>query len=196
MISRLVATAEADPAIGAVGPKVLDAMAPGRIWYLGGVWRGWFAAGVGEGEPDGPRWHRVWPVDFVSGCGMLLRCAALGKVGLFDERFFMYYEDADLCLRLARAGYRIVADGRARMWHRVAQSTAHDVPLRRFLRERSRTAFQLRAAGPWRQAPMAALLLLAWARQAARDARAGRLSAAWAAARGLWAGWRDTRSQA
>ncbi|MBI4507887.1 MAG: hypothetical protein HY691_20365, partial [Chloroflexi bacterium] len=133
----------------------------------------------------------LWPVDFVSGCGMLLRCAALRRVGLFDERYFMYYEDADLCRRLAAAGYRVVADGRARMWHAVARSTAHDPPWRRYLRDRSRALFQLGAVAPWQRAPMAALLALAWGRQAARDLQAGHGAAAWASARGLWAGVRD-----
>lgn len=191
MLSRLVATAEADPTIGAVGPKVLDAAHPARIWYLGGRWRGWLVAGLGEGARDGRCWEVAWPVDFVSGCGMLLRCAALRRVGLFDERFFMYYEDADLCRRLATAGYRIVADGRARMWHGVARSTAHDVPWRRYLRQRSRALFQLGAVAPWQRVPLALLLALGCCRQAARDLRAGQAAAAWAAARGLWAGWRE-----
>lgn len=189
--SRLVATAESDAAIAAVGPKVLYAREPSRIWYLGGRWRGWFAAGLAEGADDDGRWDGVWPVDFVSGCGLLLRCSALRQVGLFDERFFTYYEDADLCRRLTAAGYRVVADGRARMWHRVAQSTSHDLALGRFLRQRSRVLFQLEAVGPRRRWAMALLLALASARLAARDLRARRPALAWAAVRGLWAGWQD-----
>ena len=39
------------------------------------------------------------------GAALLLRRAALDDVGLFDERYFMYSEETDLCLRLARAGW-------------------------------------------------------------------------------------------
>ncbi len=46
-------------------------------------------------------------VDSVSGCFMLVPKQVLDKTGLFDERFFMYGEDIDLCLRIKRAGYRI-----------------------------------------------------------------------------------------
>jgi len=46
-------------------------------------------------------------VDAISGCFMLIPRHVLNEVGLFDERFFMYGEDLDLCLRIKRAGYRI-----------------------------------------------------------------------------------------
>lgn len=47
------------------------------------------------------------PIDFVSGCLMLVPRAAFKRAGLFDERLFMYCEDMDLCLRFKREGIRI-----------------------------------------------------------------------------------------
>ena len=46
-------------------------------------------------------------VDWVSGACMVLRREALGKSGAFDERFFMYFEDADLCRRVRETGWRV-----------------------------------------------------------------------------------------
>lgn len=45
-------------------------------------------------------------VDFVEGSVMLIRMSALKKIGLFDEKFFLYLEDADLCYRMKRSGYQ------------------------------------------------------------------------------------------
>jgi N-acetylglucosaminyl-diphospho-decaprenol L-rhamnosyltransferase len=47
------------------------------------------------------------PVDWVSGACMVVRRRALDEVGLLDERFFMYFEDADLCRRVREAGWAV-----------------------------------------------------------------------------------------
>jgi len=47
-------------------------------------------------------------VELLSGAALMVRRATVEEVGLMDEKFFMYYEDADLCLRIKKAGWRIV----------------------------------------------------------------------------------------
>ncbi|MBC7804646.1 MAG: glycosyltransferase family 2 protein, partial [Akkermansiaceae bacterium] len=64
--------------------------------------------------------------DFVVGCGMLVRRDVWETVGFFDERFFLYYEDSDLCFRAARAGYWCVTVPSVRLYHRVSRSTSAD----------------------------------------------------------------------
>ena len=50
---------------------------------------------------------RTTHVDWVAGASMMIRREVLEQVGLFDETFFLYYEETDLCLRTQRAGWRI-----------------------------------------------------------------------------------------
>ncbi len=47
-------------------------------------------------------------VDYVVGASLAVRRSLLEKIGLLDEGFFLYFEDADLCFRARRAGYRVV----------------------------------------------------------------------------------------
>ena len=62
-------------------------------------------------------------VDWVSGACMLARRSAVTAVGGFDERFFMYWEDADLCRRLRARGYRTRYAPAATAVHRVGHSS-------------------------------------------------------------------------
>lgn len=77
-------------------------------------------------RPDGP-------VEGVSGGAALLRCAMLRTIGCFDAGYFAYYEDVDLSLRAARAGFRswYVASAVAR--HRYSATIGDGSPRKRFL---------------------------------------------------------------
>ncbi len=56
-------------------------------------------------------------VDWLLGAVLLFRRSELDRIGLFDERFFLYYEDTDWCRRFRRAGYRVVYYAGAEMVH-------------------------------------------------------------------------------
>lgn len=62
-------------------------------------------------------------VDWVSGAAMMVRRAAFEAVGGFDEGYFMYVEDVDLCSRLREAGWKAVYFPKAEMLHHVAGSS-------------------------------------------------------------------------
>ncbi|HEY1303484.1 MAG TPA: glycosyltransferase family 2 protein [Vicinamibacterales bacterium] len=73
-------------------------------------------------------------VDWVSGACMLVRRAAFESVGGFDERYFMYWEDADLCRRLRARGYHVRYVPGATVVHSVGRSsrTARAASIRAF----------------------------------------------------------------
>lgn len=62
-------------------------------------------------------------VDYVAGASMLIRREVLEGVGLFDEGYFMYYEDSDLCLRARRAGWECWYVPESRVVHLVGKSS-------------------------------------------------------------------------
>lgn len=67
-------------------------------------------------------YNSVMTVPFLSGCFMFMRTAALEKVGGFDERYFMYLEDTDLCRRIGEH-YRTVFYPRAMVYHEFGKAS-------------------------------------------------------------------------
>jgi GT2 family glycosyltransferase len=61
-------------------------------------------------------------VDWVSGSCMLLRMSQARAAGFFDERYFLYEEDADLCLRLRKAGGKVLFIPKAVVSHGLGTS--------------------------------------------------------------------------
>lgn len=70
------------------------------------------------------QWDRPRDVDWVSGALLFLRRSALDSVGGWDERYFMYMEDFDLCWRLRRLGWRVAYEPGGRVTHVQGASTA------------------------------------------------------------------------
>ena len=73
---------------------------------------------------------RADQVDWVIGACMMLRRAALDEVGLLDQKFFLYYEDADLCRRLGLAGWGVYYEPLARARHEHRRTSANRLPNR------------------------------------------------------------------
>ncbi len=70
-------------------------------------------------------WDRsdVREVDVVTGCFMMVRREAIDKVGVMDERFFMYGEETDWCCRFKKAGYKVLFTPFTGIIHYGGQST-------------------------------------------------------------------------
>jgi GT2 family glycosyltransferase len=73
---------------------------------------------VGLPIPNGPK-----RVDWVSGCGMMVRREVFERVGLLDEKYFMYFEESDFALRAARAGFECWYVPASRLIHLVGQAS-------------------------------------------------------------------------
>lgn len=130
--------------VGMVAPKIYYAEDPTRIWSLGGR-RHWLTTekvGDVRGQIDKGQGTKNLERDYVAGCAILLSRNFLEDIGLFDERFFMYYEDSDLSLRARDGGYRLLISPEAHVWHKVAMSSGgSDSPNERYWMARSSVLF-------------------------------------------------------
>lgn len=91
---------------------------------------------------------RVQSVDWVVGACMLIRSEALGSSKLFDERYFMYSEEMDLCYRLKKAGWQVIYHPGAVVVHHEAQSSDQDVLSRNIYFHDSKCKFFGKNLGP------------------------------------------------
>ncbi len=150
LFEHLLLALEQDPAAGAAAPLIYYGAPSGRIWYAGAR----VSPGLGLASHRGLRQHdhgqyrAVEATGYLTGCCLLARREAWEKVGLLDERYFIYAEDADWCLRARRAGYRLLFVPTARLWHEVSASSGAASPWKIYQRTRANlTLFGTHARG-------------------------------------------------
>jgi GT2 family glycosyltransferase len=119
-IAELVRVAQSDAKIGIVGAKMLQMDRPERIDSVGlDVDLRWGRVRQrGYGERDTGQYDAVADLPVVSGGAMLLSRALCRTVGGFDDRYYRYGEDVDMCLRAGGAGFRVVFAPHARVYHK------------------------------------------------------------------------------
>lgn len=123
-LKSLVEVADSDPKIGAVTAKVIFAEPPAHIQSAGGLLLSdGSSADRGFGEPDKGQYDQIEEVFGLCGASVLLRRQMLDQVGLFDETFFMYYEDTDLSWRMRSLGWKVVYQPKAVVEHLHATSS-------------------------------------------------------------------------
>lgn len=183
--------AAAQPAqVGIIAPVIFYASAPTQIWSAGAGRSRWTFDLTGHHGRHTPLVTSV-EREFVSGCAMLIKRVVLEQVGFFDERFFMYYEDSDYCLRVRQAGFSLWVVPAARLWHKVSVSSeGGDSPAERLSMARSSMLFYRKHVFGWRW-----LLVTPWRigsalKTTTRLLCAGRPRSAGAYWRGLWQGVR------
>jgi hypothetical protein len=110
---------------GIVGPRVLLADPPDRIWSAGGVltFRTNLSTLLGHGEPDGPAFRVTREVDYVPGCAMLVARAVFERIGLLEGDYFAYHEDVEFCWKAKRAGFPVRVVGELAAHHDAHAST-------------------------------------------------------------------------
>jgi GT2 family glycosyltransferase len=187
LLTNLLAADATD--VGMLVPTITLHDRPGEVWPAAGRRRRLTLAAIDT--TAGATGAGPYDVDWAVGCCLLVKRAVWEGVGLFDERYGVYYEDHDLCMRAKAAGWRIVHVPGARATHRVAASAGSGSPSQLYLLARSSVPFFWRHTSgvhrmlivPYRLGSLAATML--------RTLGRGDGAAAGAYVRGLLRGVRD-----
>ena len=177
-LACLLLAAQTCPDGGIFGPKIYEHNGASTIWYAGARRRRGVlaAAGTGRGEIDGGQFERQREVDYVFGAAMLVRRTVFERVGLFDERFFLYMEDLDLCLRAQAAGFKLVFVPQAHVHHIGSASTSSNRELRTYHQVKSTIAFLRKHTVPTMILPVLMFWLLVGLRALLRELTRGQFS--------------------
>jgi len=113
-LEAIVAKAESDPRLGAIGSAIYEMEEPSKLQAWGG---GYVNFWMGHAR------HYLAPipdqkVDYITGASFLIPRAAMESVGLLDEGIFLYWDDPEYCWRLKRAGWKIGVAGDSKIWHK------------------------------------------------------------------------------
>ena len=188
-LAALVEAAGRDPGAGLWGGKILQDPGSGRIWCAG-VSLGWWPNLCrlrGHGRPGQGLYEREEDVDSLTGCGLLISREVLDRVGLLDERWFVYVEDADFCARARALGFRCRYVPAAVIHHAGAGSTGGGYSAaRKYLSAHGAVSFLRRHGTPGLWAGWLLLDLLPFPLLLPLQALRGRGRGYLAKGRGMW----------
>lgn len=136
-LEELLKVGEQDNKIGILVPKIY--FAPGFeyhkdrysknelgkvFWYGGGEmdWANVIGRNRGVDEVDKGQYDKTEETGIATGCCMLIKKEVFESVGLFDDKYFLYYEDSDLSMRAKSKGFKIVYVPSSTIWHKNAGS--------------------------------------------------------------------------
>jgi GT2 family glycosyltransferase len=139
-LRKLVEVAEADPTIGVVGARLSDYRSPDVLQAAGGGRiRRWHGVGrpYTDENGDGDCAKIAERLDYITGASMLIPLRVVEHVGLLDERYFAYSEEADWCFRMRAAGFRLAYCPSAHVWHKEGKSIGRGSPLQDYYIERN-----------------------------------------------------------
>jgi GT2 family glycosyltransferase len=127
-----------DPSVGAAASKIYFAKGHeyhsdrytesdrGKvIWYAGGIidWENMYASHRGVDEVDHGQYDHNEPTPFLTGCSFMIKAEVIKKIGVLDDRYYLYLEDLDWSLRIQKAGWKTMYIPSSVVWHVNAGSS-------------------------------------------------------------------------
>jgi hypothetical protein len=117
-LAALMEKASRYPKGGLFSPLILE-KGTDRVWFGGGRIRFWRMRAEHVSPGKQALSQPAYASGFLTGCALLIRKEVIERIGFLDERFFLYYEDADFCLRARKAGFEaLVIPGAGAAWRK------------------------------------------------------------------------------
>lgn len=144
-LGPLVELMERDPSVGAVQPKIRAYYDREKFEYAGAA-GGWldnlgypFCRGriFSVTEEDKGQYDDLQEIFWATGAAFLVRAALFKQIGGFDGDYFAHSEEIDLCWRIKRAGYKIMARPRSVVFHVGGGTLSYNTPRKAFLNFRN-----------------------------------------------------------
>lgn len=108
-LTKLIKEAQKDELVGVLSPIIYKGKNKEKIWFSGGKIN-WLKMRVEHK-------NNIKNTQFITGCAMLIKKDVFKKIGLLDEKFFLYYEDADFSYRAKKAGFKLKVVSDAIVYH-------------------------------------------------------------------------------
>ncbi|MFA5024884.1 MAG: glycosyltransferase family 2 protein [Candidatus Shapirobacteria bacterium] len=119
------------------------------IWAVGSQidWNNIYGSNIGIDEVDHGQYDIHHPkIDFISGCCFLISREIVNKIGIFDERYYLYMEDSDLTTRALKSGFELRLVPKSIIWHCNSGSSKPGSALQDYFITRNRLIFGYRYA--------------------------------------------------
>ncbi len=191
LLDRLISEAQQLPRLGMLTPILSYIDNPHLLWFAGSYRHKLTLEAMSFG-PLGPRQNKfpekTETVDYIFGTAVLIPTQVFHQVGLFDERFFLYYEDMDLCLRMQTKDYLLYVTPHVVVQHGVSASTQTLSTIRYYHKARSSILFFRKHVQGWRWLFVLPYRAISALRTVSRVIWQGQTSVAWAYLRGLYHG--------
>ncbi len=121
-LTALVDAAEADHRYGLLTPVIHYFDTPAEVWFAGSQMDLTRGTAYHDNRRVPARTEAPHEIPWASGCAMLIRAEIMKKLGGFDDRYFLNWEDVDLSLRVRSSGSRIGLVPNARIYHKVGRA--------------------------------------------------------------------------
>lgn len=173
MLCALVGFLEGRPHAAMAGPAVF-CCEPSDVLFAAGSAIDWRRGdtrhrGMFEPSPGHPALAAPQQVDFVTGCGVLVRRSFVESAGGLDSTYYLNFEDVEWAVRARRSGFEVWHVPKARLWHKVSATLGRESPMNTYYMTRNALLFF------WRHGPGA----MGWLAVARILGRTARTMAAW-----------------